>query len=570
MKFVAVLCILCLLIIGTVSAYAISPDAVREVKIINKTIDPRTIDLSHGSSNLPQVIRLGYVSITSIPSGAAITIDGLSTLDGTPIGVTNVSYLRMNPGDHTVTLKYPDYEDYTSAFSIKSDETTIITALLTPKKTLEVARIRQPAIRAAQPQLDTVQPASGNSLGAETPIPTPTIVPISCPENSICLLPLQAPVTFPNGFIQLDTRPCKNTWSNKTGQYEFSYCYGKKLILVVKPPQDVDVRQPVQQQVPAIRKDFIGSIISIFKPSTEETIRPLTGSSPPPTRSFIESILAIFSPQKVPDMSKIMFLTPQITQERYFTVSGKDFGYQSDEESISTLSMGDGYSDPRGWFVGTDSTVCISAPSDPGEQLFANHNILAGSQCEEGEKAYQTLDYRVKMFVDTNQFNGKPVQKAILKLSVAHTWKTQWSSSYGEAYPNGQTIKEVWYKKTDPFPVSYPDAFNNLDPLRGIYLANIPTEGVGANYATSPPDFGSPATGGQAWGTGAIALGPQPPQATWDPKARTLTIDMTDLVNDWITGRIENHGLVLKDGWPLSAPHAFFSAYKVESFEVTP
>lgn len=269
-------------------------------------------------------------------------------------------------------------------------------------------------------------------------------------------------------------------------------------------------------------------------------------------------------------MSKILFLTPQITQERYFTVSGKDFGYQSDEESISTLSMGDGYSDPRGWFVGTDSTVCISAPSDPGEQLFANHNILAGSQCEEGEKAYQTLDYRVKMFVDTNQFNGKPVQKAILKLSVAHTWKTQWSSSYGEAYPNGQTIKEVWYKKTDPFPVSYPDAFNNLDPLRGIYLANIPTEGVGANYATSPPDFGSPATGGQAWGTGAIALGPQPPQATWDPKARTLTIDMTDLVNDWITGRIENHGLVLKDGWPLSAPHAFFSAYKVESFEVTP
>jgi hypothetical protein len=272
--------------------------------------------------------------------------------------------------------------------------------------------------------------------------------------------------------------------------------------------------------------------------------------------------------KNVPDMSKILFLTPQITQQRYYTVAGKDFNYQSDEESISTLSMGDGYSDPRGWFVGTDSTVCISAPSDPEERLFANHNILAGSQCEEGEKAYQTLEYRVKMFVDTNQFNGKPVQKATLKLSVAHTWKTQWSSSYGEVFPNGQTIKEVWYKKTDSFPVSYPDAFNNLDPLRGIYLANIPTEGVGANYAISPPDFGSPATGGQAWGTGAIAVGPQP-QATWDPKARTLTIDMTDLVNEWITGHIQNHGLVLKDGWPPSAPHALFSAYNFESFEVT-
>lgn len=272
--------------------------------------------------------------------------------------------------------------------------------------------------------------------------------------------------------------------------------------------------------------------------------------------------------KNVPDMSRIMFLTPQITQERYFTVAGKDFNYQSDEESISTLSMGDGYSDPRGWFVGTDSTVCISAPSDPEEQLFANHNILAGSQCGEGEKAYQTLEYRVKMFVDTNQFNGKPVQKATLKLSVAHTWMTRFGV-FGEGYPNWQTIQEVWYKKTDSFPVSYPDAFNNLDPWRGVYLANIPTLGVGANHAI-PPDFGSPATGGQAWGTGAIAVSGPQPQATWDPKARTLTIDMTDLVNEWITGHLENHGLVLKDGWPPSAPHALFSAYTFESFEVTP
>jgi hypothetical protein len=274
--------------------------------------------------------------------------------------------------------------------------------------------------------------------------------------------------------------------------------------------------------------------------------------------------------KNVPDMSKILFLTPQITQERYFTVGGKDFNYQSDEESISTLSMGDGYSDQRGWFVGTDSTVCISAPSDPGKQLFASHNtIFAGSQCEDGEKAYQTLDYRVKMFVDTNQFNGKPVQKATLNLSVAHTWRIDWWGNFAEAYPNGQTIKEVWYKKTDSFPVSYPDAFNNLDPWRGIYLANIPTLGVGADHAI-PPDFGSPATGGQAWGTGAIAVSGPQPQATWDPKARTLTIDMTDLVNEWITGHLENHGLVLKDGWPPSAPHALFSAYKFESFEVTP
>jgi nucleoside phosphorylase len=49
-----------------------------------------------------------------------------------------------------------------------------------------------------------------------------------------------------------------------------------------------------------------------------------------------------------------------------------------------------------------------------------------------------------------------------------------------------------------------------------------------------------PASGGLEWG--------QPPvtsKATWDPQKKTLTIDMTDLANKWISGEIQNRGIIL-------------------------
>jgi hypothetical protein len=219
--------------------------------------------------------------------------------------------------------------------------------------------------------------------------------------------------------------------------------------------------------------------------------------------------------------------------------------------------MGDGYADPSGWYVGTDSTYCVS-----NYEIFHPSTIFADSTCEEGDISHQTLDYRVKMKINTAQFNGKPLKKATLKLRVAHSY------TWGETAPEIQTVHEVWYKKMDVFPVSYPEAFNYIDPYVGVYLGNIPTMGAGANWGASPPNYGSPVTGGQAWGgtNSAISLYSQP-QATWDPQARTLTIDMTELVNQWITGQKPNYGFVLKDGASAGPRSKSLSAYTFESFE---
>ncbi|MHB8053380.1 MAG: thrombospondin type 3 repeat-containing protein [Methanoregula sp.] len=268
------------------------------------------------------------------------------------------------------------------------------------------------------------------------------------------------------------------------------------------------------------------------------------------------------------DVSKIVFLTPEITQERYWSGAGSDLTLSPDGgDTAIGLNLGDGYPDDQGWFVGTDSTMCEPATHDLFSSVFP---IYSGSPCDSGDNVFKTLDYRVKMLIDTSQFNGKPVQKAILKLSVAKTYEAWGDAFSGYISPEGQTIHEVWYKKQDFFPVSFPESMNNLDPYRGIYLANIPTAGIGENRAASPPVWGSPATGGQVWGTGAVSVSGTQPQATWDPQARTLTIDMTDLVNEWITGHTENHGLVLKDGAGVPAKQAWLSVYTFDSFEVVP
>ena len=62
----------------------------------------------------------GSVAITSVPSGAAVTLDGLYE------GTTPVIITEVLPGSHELSLTYPGYTPFTQALSVGSSRTTAV------------------------------------------------------------------------------------------------------------------------------------------------------------------------------------------------------------------------------------------------------------------------------------------------------------------------------------------------------------------------------------------------------------------------------------------------------------
>lgn len=152
--------------------------------------------------------------------------------------------------------------------------------------------------------------------------------------------------------------------------------------------------------------------------------------------------------------------------------------------------------------------------------------------------------FRTFIHVDTTSLsNGNPQERlksATLVLPLVKT--TSWD---GVETDYNQMTNTVWYITSDEIynnqhdlQWSYFYMGNPVSDFGSVYLAQIPLVGAGAG---DPDHYGmDPASGGLEWG--------QPPvtsKATWDPQKKTLTIDMTDLANKWISGEIQNRGIIL-------------------------
>ena len=70
--------------------------------------------------------QLGSISVSSVPKSASVYIDNIFE------GMTNVVVGNLAVGSHTVTLKLAGYQTWTNTVTVNNQQTTYITATLTP------------------------------------------------------------------------------------------------------------------------------------------------------------------------------------------------------------------------------------------------------------------------------------------------------------------------------------------------------------------------------------------------------------------------------------------------------
>ena len=70
--------------------------------------------------------QIGSISVSSIPKSASVYIDNIFE------GMTNVVVGNLAVGSHTVTLKMAGYQTWTNTVAVNNQQTTYITATLTP------------------------------------------------------------------------------------------------------------------------------------------------------------------------------------------------------------------------------------------------------------------------------------------------------------------------------------------------------------------------------------------------------------------------------------------------------
>lgn len=73
------------------------------------------------------VTAVGNISVSSLPTGAAVLLDGITTGTTTPTIIENVT-----SGSHIVLLRVAGYRDYTGSVTVSENATSTLSAALTP------------------------------------------------------------------------------------------------------------------------------------------------------------------------------------------------------------------------------------------------------------------------------------------------------------------------------------------------------------------------------------------------------------------------------------------------------
>ena len=140
--------------------------------------------------NPPKITR-GSISVTSVPTGAAITLDGESR------GVTPVTLSGILEGTHSITLKKSGYVDYTGTIVVKAGQTVQVDQKLTPVPPPTPTATKTPAPKptsTAKPTAVVKTPTPA----VQTPVATPTKQPTAVSQPTAVVIPtktVKPPVT---------------------------------------------------------------------------------------------------------------------------------------------------------------------------------------------------------------------------------------------------------------------------------------------------------------------------------------------------------------------------------------
>ncbi len=93
-------------------------------------VQPKQVTVLDISLQVETEMKTGFLHIDSAPAGASVMVDGIYqgvTQSGNPLDLTGIS-----PGEHTVTFRLQNYQDYATRVPVQAGKTASVRATLTP------------------------------------------------------------------------------------------------------------------------------------------------------------------------------------------------------------------------------------------------------------------------------------------------------------------------------------------------------------------------------------------------------------------------------------------------------
>lgn len=97
------------------------------------TIRPNQVVVLDTPLELQKEMTTGFINVDSTPAGASVLVDGIFqgiTQAGNPLDLTGIS-----PGEHSITLKLQNYQDYVTRVPVQAGKTASVRATLSPMQT---------------------------------------------------------------------------------------------------------------------------------------------------------------------------------------------------------------------------------------------------------------------------------------------------------------------------------------------------------------------------------------------------------------------------------------------------
>jgi len=216
MRIICIIFLICLIGIASVSALSVNPATAPALKTLAPTPQPTVVAVLAKPQTLVSDVWV-TLEINSLPSGATVTVDGQSTMQGiTPYKVA------LHPGSHTILLTLDGYKDYTTTVNLQAGYPVAFDAQL--QKVITAAAIREniAAVNTvvAQPTtLRTIAPAASPNQDNT----------IACLSGQECLTLAEAGETFAPGWYYTEGSVCGYNGSI------VKYCISGSPKLTVRP-----------------------------------------------------------------------------------------------------------------------------------------------------------------------------------------------------------------------------------------------------------------------------------------------------------------------------------------------
>jgi sugar lactone lactonase YvrE len=216
MRMLCTILLVCLIGIASVSALTVNPAAVPALKTLAPAPQPTVIAILVKPQTLVSDVWV-TLEINSLPSGATVTVDGQSTMQGiTPYKVA------LHPGSHTILLTLDGYKDYTTMVNLQAGYPVAFDAQL--QRLITAAAIRE---NMAAVNTIVVQPVTLRTITASASATQDNT--IACLSGQECLTLSEAGDVFAPGWYYTEGSVCGYNGSVP------KYCIGGSPKMTVQP-----------------------------------------------------------------------------------------------------------------------------------------------------------------------------------------------------------------------------------------------------------------------------------------------------------------------------------------------